>query len=100
MSPVGDARRSARAQVTVACTSGTWQCTFPAGVCTGTAAPSATEVCDTLDNDCDGPLNENAPNYGQPCASDDGLPPPGHGAVPHDRHVSCAAARTRSSAAP
>jgi hypothetical protein len=37
-------------------------------------------VCDTLDNNCNGVLNENTPNYGQPCASDDGLPPPGHGA--------------------
>jgi hypothetical protein len=39
-----------------------------------------TEICDTLDNDCDGIVNENVANWNKPCASDDGLPPPGHGA--------------------
>ncbi|MBI4954231.1 MAG: hypothetical protein HY908_19560 [Myxococcales bacterium] len=65
--------------VTVSCNAGTWQCSFPAGVCNPTCA-GATELCDALDNDCDASLNENVPNYGLPCASDDGLPPPGHGA--------------------
>ena len=65
--------------VTVACQNGAWTCTFPAGVCSPTCA-GATEICDTLDNNCNGLLNENVPNYGKPCASDDGLPPPGHGA--------------------
>jgi hypothetical protein len=65
--------------VTVACQSGSWKCTFPAGVCNPTCA-GATEVCDTLDNNCNGLTNENVSNYGKPCASDDGLPPPGDGA--------------------
>ncbi len=64
--------------VTVACVMGAWRCTFPAGVCNPTCA-AATEVCDSLDNNCDGRLNENAPGFGQVCASDDGLPGAGHG---------------------
>jgi hypothetical protein len=66
-------------QVNVACVAGAWKCTFPANVCSPTCA-SATEVCDTLDNNCNGIVNENTPNYGKPCASDDGLPAPGDGA--------------------
>ncbi len=65
--------------VSVACTGGTWQCTFPAGVCPGGCDP-LDEICDTLDNDCDGVVNENVSNYAKACASDDGLPAPGHGA--------------------
>jgi hypothetical protein len=65
--------------VTVACQSGGWKCTFPAGVCSPTCA-GATEICDTLDNNCNGLVNENVANFGTPCASDDGLPPPGDGA--------------------
>ncbi len=64
-------------QVSVACVAGGWQCTFPANVCSPNCA-SAAEVCDGLDNDCDGFLNENV-DFGQPCASDDGVTP-GHGA--------------------
>ncbi len=65
--------------VQVACMNGAWVCTFPAGVCPGGCSASD-EICDTLDNDCDGILNENVGNFGLACASDDGLPPPGHGA--------------------
>ncbi|MBK8251137.1 MAG: hypothetical protein IPK82_00510 [Polyangiaceae bacterium] len=65
--------------VTVSCMNGNWQCSFPAGVCPGGCSAND-EICDTLDNDCDGVLNENVSNFGKPCASDDGLPAPGHGA--------------------
>lgn len=65
--------------VGLACVNGAWQCTFPAGVCSTGNCATATEICDTLDNNCNGQLNENVPNYGQGCASDDGLPFPGHG---------------------
>lgn len=59
--------------VSVACVAGGWQCTFPAGVCSGGCSAND-EICDTLDNDCDGQLNENVANYNQPCASDDAAP--------------------------
>ena len=65
--------------ITVACTGGAFVCTFPTGVCNPTCA-TATEICDALDNNCNGLLNENVSNYGKSCASDDGLPAPGHGA--------------------
>jgi hypothetical protein len=65
--------------VAVTCQAGTWQCTFPPNVCSPSCAGAA-EVCDGLDNDCDGVVNENTVNFGKPCASDDGIPPPGHGA--------------------
>ncbi len=59
--------------VSVACTGGTWQCSFPAGVCNPDCA-GATEICDTLDNDCDGMVNENVSNFGRACASDESDP--------------------------
>ncbi|MFT3773278.1 MAG: MopE-related protein [Minicystis sp.] len=69
--------------VSVACVNGGWQCTFhTAGVCNPTCA-AASETCETtgpaLDNNCNGFVNENVANYGQPCASDTGQPPPGDG---------------------
>jgi hypothetical protein len=66
-------------QVNVACVMGGWRCTFPTGVCTDGDCAGTPEVCDALDNNCDGRLNENVPRFGQSCASDEGLPPPGHG---------------------
>ncbi len=67
--------------VTVTCNStlGQWECAFPVGVCDPDCA-SGIEVCDALDNDCDGGFNENVSGYGLPCKSDDGLPYPGDGA--------------------
>jgi hypothetical protein len=64
--------------VALECVDGNWQCTFPAGVCVGGCSPDD-EVCDLLDNDCDGALNENVANYGLACRSDSGLAFPGHG---------------------
>jgi Putative metal-binding motif len=66
--------------VTVQCTAGTWQCTFPANVCNNVNCASTAEICDTLDNNCNGSLNENVPQYATSCTSDAGLPYPGHGA--------------------
>ena len=67
--------------VSLTCQNGAWKCSFPAGVCAGSNGCSPDdEICDALDNDCDGVLNENVSNYGRPCASDDGKPAPGDGA--------------------
>ncbi|UQA54940.1 MopE-related protein [Polyangium aurulentum] len=65
--------------VTVACQQGVWKCTFPNSVCAG-GCDATDEVCDNFDNDCDGLKNENVANWNKPCASDEGLAPPGHGA--------------------
>jgi hypothetical protein len=76
--------------VSVTCSGGGWQCSFPSGYCTGTKPNYCTgtvDSCDGKDNNCNGASDENfkppllSQGYlGQPCASDDGLPPPGHGA--------------------
>ncbi|MBK7864056.1 MAG: hypothetical protein IPJ65_36740 [Archangiaceae bacterium] len=67
-------------QVGIACMNGAWKCTFPQNVCSNGNCAAQAELCDTLDNNCDGRVNELWPDYGRPCASDDGLPAPGHGA--------------------
>lgn len=64
--------------VQLSCNSGSWQCSFPEGVCVGGCSEDD-EVCDHLDNDCDGAINENVAGYGMACRSDDGLAFPGHG---------------------
>ena len=73
------ARPECTSQVGVACINGGWQCSFPTGVC-GPDCANATEICDNLDNNCNGLFNENVSNFGFGCTSDAGLPPPGHGA--------------------
>lgn len=77
-------------QVQVSCTAGAWQCTFPSGYCTGTKpnyCNATADICDGKDNNCNGAADENYKQpvlnqgyLGQPCASDDGKPPPGDGA--------------------
>lgn len=65
--------------VAVSCQSGQWACSFPANVCTGGNCASTVDTCDALDNNCNGVVNETQPLFGKSCASDDGLPVPGHG---------------------
>jgi hypothetical protein len=75
---------------TVSCSGGKWLCTFPTGYCNGGSPPSCAttqDICDGKDNNCDGNADEpfklpiKTQGYlGQPCTSDQGLPPPGHGA--------------------
>jgi hypothetical protein len=70
----GASRPECTSQVSVACQAGGWKCTFPAGVCSAPGGCGATaEICDALDNNCNGSLNENVANFNKPCNSDDGL---------------------------
>jgi hypothetical protein len=79
VSPSATASECAAGSVQVTCQAGLWKCGFnnPA-VCNPTCA-AATEVCDTLDNNCNGATDENIFNIGDPCASDVGKPAPGDG---------------------
>ncbi len=79
VSPGATAPECQAGAVGVACVKGAWSCAFPPGVCSPSCA-AAVEVCDGLDNDCDGVKNENVANFGKACASDDGKPAPGDGA--------------------
>lgn len=75
-------------QVSVVCSNGAWQCGFGPSVCSPNCA-SAAEVCDTVDNNCNGQLNENVSGFGAACNSDDGLPAPGHGACRTSGTIQC-----------
>jgi hypothetical protein len=76
--------------VGVSCEAGKWKCTFPAGYCGGgnpASCATTQDICDGLDNNCNGNADEpfklpilTQGYLGQPCASDEGLAPPGHGA--------------------
>ena len=83
--------------VQVQCVAGTWQCTFPNGVCPGGCDPSD-EICDEagLDNDCDGSVNENVNNWHKPCYSDDSHPVPGDGACRTAGIYTCSSNTTTS----
>ncbi len=67
--------------VSVACVSGAWKCTYPSGYCTGPDSTNPclgiTDLCDNKDNDCDGSVDEDVPSKGSTCFSDDGLPSQG-----------------------
>lgn len=76
--------------IRVACSAAKWACTFPSGYCNQGSPPSCsttTDICDGKDNNCNGNADENyklplrtSGYIGQPCATDDGRPPPGDGA--------------------
>ncbi len=66
--------------IDVQCQGGKFVCTFPANHCTGSSCAATPDICDGLDNDCNGTVDDSfrAPikssdALGAPCASDDGL---------------------------
>ncbi len=52
------------------CSPGTWRCMGGALTCVGGTGPGV-EVCDGLDNDCDGSTDEGNPGGGAPCGDTD-----------------------------
>ncbi|MBI2061723.1 MAG: carboxypeptidase regulatory-like domain-containing protein [Nitrospirae bacterium] len=53
------------------CSAGTQQCTAGSLACASSLAPSA-DICDNLDNDCDGSTDEEFTNKGQACSAGQG----------------------------
>ncbi|MBX3130590.1 MAG: hypothetical protein KF718_27980 [Polyangiaceae bacterium] len=89
--------------VQVSCNNGGWQCSFTSGYCSGSPPDCSTTVdtCDNKDNNCNGATDEsfkppilNQGYVGQQCASDDGLPAPGHGQCRTQGQFVCTSATT------
>jgi hypothetical protein len=56
------------------CAAGTTSCVAGTVTCVGTIAPGTqTEICDTVDNDCDGSTNEGFTGLGNTCTNGQGI---------------------------